>query len=274
MQAASRASLAEARERLRAIAGGAGTGRREVLAADLRGVAALLGREPGLRRALADPSRGDDVRTGLLDALLGERIGADAADVLRTVVSARWSGPGEFVDAVELLAVDAELADAAASDSLIEVEDQLFRFGRIVSGTPALSAILNDASVDLGRRAALVGDLLGDSVTPVAARLVVMAVHGVGGRGFDGSMQRITELVASRRDREIAYVRVAAPLSADQEDRIGARLATLYGRQISLKVEVDPRLIGGATIRIGDDLFDGSVARRLEQARSALTTSR
>ena len=272
MQGASRASLAEVRPQLEAVAGAAGTDR-VALAAELRAVAGLLVREPGLRRALADASKDTDARVRLLDALVGERVGAGTLEVLRAVVAARWSRPTDLVDTVELLAVDAELAESAASDSLSDVEDQLFRFARIVDGDPQLARLLADEGAAAERRADLVEELLNSgNANPVTVRLARAAVSGLGGRGFDGSLQRLIELTAARRDREIAYVTAAALLTAAQEERLAARLAEIYGRAVSLKVEVDPSLLGGVTVRVGDDLYDGSVARRLEQARSAFTT--
>ncbi|GAA3390174.1 F0F1 ATP synthase subunit delta [Cryptosporangium minutisporangium] len=244
---------------------------RNALAAELRAVADLLGREPGLRRALADASKSGGDRTGLLEALVGQRVGRTALDVLRAAVSARWSRPHDLVDAVELLAVDAELAEADANGSLSDVEDQLFRFARIVDGNPQLARLLADATAPAAQRAELANGLLEGHADPVTVRLVRTAVHGLGGRGFDASLLRLVELTAARRDREIAYVTAAAPLTPAQEERLAARLAAIYGRSVSLKVEVDPSLLGGVTVRVGDDLYDGSVARRLEQARGALT---
>jgi len=243
---------------------------RAALAADLRSVAVLLGREPGLRRALADATKPAEARTGLLEALVGQRVGAGALEVLRAAAAARWSSPHDLVDAVELLAVDAELAEAEATDSLADVEDQLFRFARIVDGHPRLGQLLADGSAPLEQRTELATGLLRGNADPVTVRLVAGAVHGLGGRSFDASLQRLVELTAARRDREIAYVTAAAPLTPAQEDRLVARLAAIYGRAVSLKVEVDPSLLGGVTVRVGDDLYDGSVARRLEQARGAL----
>jgi F-type H+-transporting ATPase subunit delta len=240
------------------------------LAADLRAVAVVLAKESGLRRSLADNSRAGGDRTELADALFEGKISAPGLEAVRAAVSAHWSRPGDLVDAVELLAVDAELALAENDDALSDVEDELFRFGRIVEGTPELAAILGDPSVAVERRAELVRDLLSEHANPVTARLAEMAVHGFGGRGFDWSLRRLGELAAVRRDRKIAYVVVAAPISDEQEERLVDKLSEIYGRRVAVLVEVDPDLIGGATVRIGDDLYDGSVVRKLELARAAL----
>lgn len=271
MQGASREALASVRPKLERAASAAGADR-VALAAELRSVADLLNREPGLRRALADASKPTEARTGLLEALVGQRISQDTLDVLWVVVAAKWSRVHDLVDAIELLAVDAELAEAAATDALADVEDQLFRFARIVEGHPELARLLSDAGVGPAQRAELVTGLLDGQADPVTVRLATVAVYGLHGRGFDASLQRLVELTAARRDREIAYVTTAAPLTPAQEERLAARLAEIYGRPVSLKLEVDSSLLGGVTVRVGDDLYDGSVARRLEQARGALAT--
>ena len=268
MQAASRASAAAARERLDAIVAKVDAAR---LADELRSVAGLLVREPALRRAFVDPARSAEARVELLENVFASQVSADTLDLLRTVVSGRWSTGSDLLNTVELLAVEAELAAAEKAGALADVEDELFRFGRVVAGDPQLAVALSDPTADPGRKTALLRDLLAGKATEFTVRLAEVAVNGLGGRGFDASLQRLVELTAERRDRQVAYVRVAAPLTDEQEERLSTRLSGLYGRQISLKVTVDPAIIGGATVQVGDDLYDGSVARRLDQARTALT---
>jgi F-type H+-transporting ATPase subunit delta len=230
----------------------------------------LLDREPGLRRALADPARSTDDRAGLLENLLTGKVSAEALDVLRVLVGGRWSTAADLVDAAELLAVQAELSAAEKAGALADVEDELFRFYRVVDGDTRLAGALSDTTAAADRKASLVRDLLGGKATDFTVRLVELAVNGLGGRRFDASLQRLIELTAERRDRQVAYVRVAAPLTDEQEQRLSTRLSGIYSRDISLKVTVDPTIVGGATVQVGDDLYDGSVARRLDQARTAL----
>jgi len=267
MLGASRESAAAAQERLDSLAAGVDAA---ALAADLRNVAGLLGREHSLRRALADPARKGEERVELLTGLLGGKVSAEALQVLTVLVGGRWSAASDLLTAVELLSVRAELSAAEQARALADVEDELFRFGRLAAGDNRLGGALSDTTAEADRKVELVRDLLSGKATEYTVRLVEQAVRGLGGRGFDASLQRLVELTAEARDRQVAYVRVAAPLTEAQEERLSARLSGIYGRDISLKVVVDPAVIGGATIRVGDDLYDGSVARRLDQARSAL----
>jgi F-type H+-transporting ATPase subunit delta len=267
MHGASRESAIAAQERLDAVVASADSA---ALSADFRAVAGLLDREPSLRRALADPTRPSADRSELLANLLGGKVSAESQQVLEVLVGGRWSGAADLVDAVELLAVQAELSVAEKAGALADVEDELFRFSRVVSGDPRLAGVLSDTTAAADHKASLVGDLLGGKATESTVRLVEMAVNGLGGRGFDASLQKLIELTAERRDRQVAYVQVAAPMTDEQEQRLSTRLSGIYGRDMSLKVTVDPTIIGGATVRVGDDLYDGSVARRLDQARTAL----
>jgi F-type H+-transporting ATPase subunit delta len=270
MQAASRESYRAAAERLDAYARGAEPTTVAGTADDLLAVADLLRREPRLRRALADPARSGDDRVALLINLLGSKVGADAQELLRTLVSGRWSAPSELLDGVERLGVEALLASADAAGDLGEAEDELFRFGQVVGAESKLSAALGNPVAPVAQRATLARELLGGKARPVTLRLVEVAMTGFGGRSFSGALTRLVELAADRRDRQVAYVTVAAPLSEQDENRLGAKLAEIYGRQITVKQTVEPEVLGGASVRVGSDLYDGTVLRRLNETRNAL----
>ena len=273
MQVASRSSLAEV---LKSLDDTDDTAERnesttlQRLADELLAAGRLLDREPVLRRSLSDPAASGEVRRELLDAIVAGQLSERAVDVLHKVVEARWSGPADLSDALELLAVHALLLAAQRDDALADVEDELFRFLRVVAGDSALRSALSDSTADPGRRDRLVSDLLAGKAQPTTEALVTVAVAGLGGRSFEPSLERLVELAAAQRDREVAYVTVASPLTEDQERRLEAVLARTYGKQISLLVVVDPTLLGGLTVRVGQELYDGSVSRRLKQVRSAL----
>lgn len=272
MQSASREALTTSRERLDSAADGLTADELGRLAEDLLGVAEVLVREIPLRRALSDPSRSGTDRSGLTERLFGPHVGAPALSVLTAMVGVRWSSPGDLVDAAEQLGVDAVLIGAEQAGALPEVEDELFRFSRIAGGHPALAAALADETATAERRAALVDQLLEGKARPATVRLARLAVSGFGGRAFESSLERLIELAAARRDHSVVRVRAAAPMTEQQERGLGSALAAAYGRQVSLQVEVDEALIGGAIVRIESDLYDGSVASRLAEARRRLTS--
>jgi F-type H+-transporting ATPase subunit delta len=239
------------------------------VADEILSVARLLRDEPRLRRALTDPSRPGADRADLVRSLVSGKVSKAAADATTQLAGGRWSRPSELLDATERLGVEAVLRSAAASDDLADVEDELFRFGQIVSGSPALAVTLSDPGAPASRRVKLVRDLLKGKAKPATLRLVEVALDGYGGRGFEFSLTRLVELIAAKRDREVAYVTVAKPLDDDAEERLSAKLSDIYGRPVSLKVDVDPRVIGGVSIRVGSDLYDGTILRRLNEAKQA-----
>jgi F-type H+-transporting ATPase subunit delta len=270
MQAASRESYKIAAERLDAYVRGTEPSAVASTADAILSVATLLRREPRLRRALSDPARSGGDRGALLGDMLGGRIGADALDLLVVLVSGRWSAPSELLDGTERLGVEALLASADKAGELGEVEDELFRFGQVVTGQSALSNALANSAAPVEQRGVLVGQLLAGKTRLATVRLIEVALSGFGGRSFSGSLTRLVELAAERRDRQVAYVTVAAPLSDEEERRLGASLAAIYGREVSVKQTVDPAVLGGVSVRVGSDLYDGTILRRLNETRNAL----
>ncbi|MBQ1071742.1 F0F1 ATP synthase subunit delta [Micromonospora sp. C31] len=270
MQAASRESYKVAAERLDAYVRGAEPSAVATTAADILLVADLLRREPRLRRALSDPARSGADRSGLLGELLRGKVGAEALDLIASLVAGRWSAPSELLGAAERLGIEGLLASADSAGELGEVEDELFRFGQVVAGSSELSSALSDSAVPADRRATLVDQLLVGKARPITGYLVGVALAGFGGRNLSGALSRLVELAAERRDRQVAYVTAAAPLSEEDERRLGASLSAIYGREVSVKQTVDPSVLGGVSVRVGSDLYDGTVLRRLNESRNAL----
>ncbi|MCO8272112.1 F0F1 ATP synthase subunit delta [Actinoplanes sp. TRM 88003] len=236
---------------------------------EILSVAGLLRAQPRLRRALTDPSRSGADRAGLVRSLLSGKVAEVVLDTLATLVSGRFSRPAELLDAVERLGADAVLDSAQKDGKLADIEDELFRFGQIVSGNSQLAVTLSDPGAPIERRVKLVEDLLKGKAQPATVRLAEIALEGFGGRGFEASLSRLVELTAAKRDREVAYVTVAKPLTDADEQALAAKLSDIYGRQVSLKVDVDPAIIGGVSVRVGSDLYDGTILRRLNAAKQA-----
>lgn len=269
MKGASRDSLATARETLGTLLRATDTDL-SALGSELFDVTAVLDRELALRRALTDASRSGDDRAGLARGVFGEQVGDGTLDVVVWAVRARWSAPRDLADAVELLAVESTVAAAEKAGRLDSVEDELFRIGRIVAGSPDLRVGLADRSAPLDARAALVEDLLEGKVTDETRRLVRQAVVAPRGRSFDRTLQEYGRVAADRRSRLVAKVTATAPLTEEQRGRLGAALARIYGHEVQLNIELDPAVIGGIRVEIGDEVIEGSVVSRLDDARRRL----
>ena len=272
MRGASRDSLAAGEAALAQVQAGSGDASASaVLAEELFSVASLLGREPGLRRALADPSGETASRRGLLDGLLGAQLGTGALEVLRALVAGRWASASDLVDSVDTLGVTAALRGAAADGALDEVEDELFRFSRLVEGEPVLRSTLTDPALPVERKRALLTGLLEGKARPVTVALVVHSVTVPRGRSIEQVLERLSRLAAAQRDRVLADVRVPMALDDDQRARLTASLSRAFSRTVQLQVTVDPTVLGGGVVRVGDEVIDASVAGRLAETRERLT---
>jgi F-type H+-transporting ATPase subunit delta len=234
-------------------------------------VVRLLDRSGQLRRALGDPTTARDARESLLDALLGAQLEPLAMRVLKDAVAQRWSSARDLVDAVEVLAVQAAFLVAEADGSLDDVEDELFRFSRIVAQDPSLRSVLTDRGLDGDRKTALLAGLLGDRTRPETLRLISALVLGPRGRTLEDGLAEYAGLAAEIRERSVARVTSAIRLTDAQEEQLAAALARTLGRAVQLQVDVDPAVIGGLVVRVGDEVIDGTTKHHLRAARVALT---
>ncbi len=159
---------------------------------------------------------------------------------------------------------------AKAEGTLDEVEDELFRFARSYESNDDLRDALSDDQIPPSKRQAIVEDLLGDSATPTTVQLISMVVGSGRGRDLPAIVDRMVQRAASAKDLEVAEVRSAVELSADQQDRLKAALANATGKNVALKVIVDPSVLGGLVATVGDTVIDDTVRTRLDQLKSRL----
>lgn len=235
------------------------------LADELFAVVDLLQGSPTLRRALTDPSTPAERRQGLASGLLQSRVSETAVGLVTEAVRKRLGGSA-LLDALERQAVRAVLKVAQNENRLDDVEDQLFRFGRLVEGDSGLRGAITDRSAAVRRRTELVESLLRDKAQPETVQLAKRAVHARE-RNFHRTLDSYVELAASMRDRVIATVRVARPLDLQQRERLEAALARQVGREVALQEVVEPDLIGGIRVELGDEVIEGTVAGRMEEVR-------
>jgi F-type H+-transporting ATPase subunit delta len=261
MRGVSADSLARTREALAEIAGGD-----ESLGTELFGVARLLDSNGTLRRALTDPARSGEAKSGMVEQLLRGKVSDSTLRVLRAAVSGRWSNSRDLPDALDDLSVEADVAYADEQGKLDEVEDELFRLERVVARERALADTLGDRNLPLEKRQQLIRGLLEGKADPATVRLAERAVAGRG-RSFAGSLTAYQSAAAARRNASIATVRVATDLSEAERTRLSAALGRQYGRNIQLNVIVDPAVVGGVRVDIGDEVIDGTIAAKLSDAQ-------
>jgi F-type H+-transporting ATPase subunit delta len=270
VQGASRESLAALRDRLGDLTDDLDEAALRQLSGELFSVVTLLAGPGGVRRTLSDPAIDATRKERFVDQLFGGRVSATTVDLLKQVARTRWSEPRDVVDAIENLAVETALVRAERDDQLDEVEDGLFRFERILASEHALRAALTDRNLPDDRKLDLLHRLLDEKVADTTFALVERGVLAPRGRTVERVLREYSELAASRRERLIARVTSAVALSEDQQDRLTEALRASTGKDIRLQLIVDPDLIGGLTVRIGDEQIDGSVLRHLTEARRQL----
>jgi F-type H+-transporting ATPase subunit delta len=241
-------------------------------ASELFTILTVLSSSVGLRRALTDNSRDKSAKADLISNLFGKNIKAEAQALLATAASLRWSSPAELADAVEQLAVEAQSAAAEKSNEQESLESELFDFARVLIANPDLRQGLNtSADSDEGKLALLDAVVKGKyaSSTHTLLQKVVTLRRG---RSIDATLAAYSHYVSTRNNRLIAHVKSAVAISDDQLKKLVAALSKQMGKEVHVNVEIDPKVLGGISIRYADDVIDGTIFNRLAEAGRALVS--
>lgn len=225
--------------------------------------------QSALKRAFTDPAASAQAKQGLARRLFEGKLGGQALDLLVQAVALRWRSGRSLVDAVERQAVRAELSSALAQGQLDEVSDELFRFSQTVQGSPELRAALSDRSRPLQGRQELVRSLLANKASGWTNSLAARAAAGRD-RNFETTIDGYLALASQLRDRDVAKVTVAREMTDEQKGRLQAALGRIAGRQVDLQFTIDPNVIGGVRVELGNEIIQGTIADRLEQAKRQL----
>jgi F-type H+-transporting ATPase subunit delta len=271
LRAASRAAFAALADDFDEAAGDLDADGLTTLADELASVVRLLIAEPALAKHLAEPVEDSSAKVRLTDRLLSDKVGAPAVRLIKTAASQRWSTESDLVDGVEHTARLALLKRAELEGKVDEVEDQLFRFGRVLDSQPQLTALLSDPTTPVDGRIALLNKVVdGSGVDGIAATLLSQTIGQLRGERADHAVVDLAELAVARRGEVVAHVSAAAELSDDQRSRLVELLSRIYGHPVSVQLNVDPELLGGLSITVGDEVIDGSIASRLAAAQNQL----
>jgi F-type H+-transporting ATPase subunit delta len=272
----------------------------EQVAEDLNAVAHLVSRTNALAVVLTDFAVPTSARKAVLEELLSTRVNAIALKiVLRAVDTGRVEElPTALHELYELARHMHDLAPqelraeepivsrtawreyvAGYSDAIFEsvtqtteleeIEDELFRFARVVESSPALRSVLSDTTVPLENRERILGDLLDGKVRPATSRLVRTTIQGRV-RDLASSLDWLAEQAARARGWRVARVYTGLPIDADEHRILAEALEHLTRQPVELQVLAAPDILGGAVIQIGDLLVDASAQRRLDQVEEHL----
>jgi F-type H+-transporting ATPase subunit delta len=273
MRSASRESLTDLVGRFEEAAGDIDDQGLSTLADDLTAVAKLLARESDVMRYLTVPAEDATPRVRLIERLVADKVGTPALDMLRAAVSLRWSDGSDLIDAVELVAQHALLVRAERAGQVDEVEDQLFRFSRVLDTQPRLDALLGDEKAPADGRVRLLHNVLdsaGGEANSIAVALLSQTVELLRGQQAQQAVLGLAEVVVARRGEIVAQVAAAAELTDAQRTRLTEVLSRIYGHPVTVQMQIDPELLGGLWISVGDEVINGTLSARLATAQAEL----
>jgi F-type H+-transporting ATPase subunit delta len=261
-----RGASAEARQELAARLEGI-SGDTATLGEELFAVASVLRGEAAVRRIATDASIEGDAKAGLIGNVFGNALGSDAVDLVKDAVRRRWTSPRDLADVIEYLGVLATVR--SAGDDGGRVSDELFEVRQTVDGHEPLRSALSDPARTVADKRGLLQQLFEGKVQSATLVLVGQAVSGSHG-SVDRGLEEFQHIAAEAKDEKIATVHTARELADDERERLTQALSRQYATSVHLQVVVDPDVVGGLRVEIGDDVIDGTVSSKLEDAQRKL----
>ena len=234
--------------------------------AELFGAVEILDGAVAARRVLTDPSIDAAGKRKFVGGIFDGKVSQATAAVLDAAVGGRWAAGRDLTDGLEIAGVAAytRAADAAGQGEVLE--NELFEAGRVIHDSAELRQVLSDKAVAAPAKAALLKNVFGGKVADATLALLTQAAVARTA-SFEKVLESFSRQVAAREDRLVAVARVAYELGDDERARLTAALTTRYGRAIQLNTVVDPNVIGGIAVSVGDEVVDATMSTRLEAAR-------
>lgn len=241
-------------------------------ASELFAIVDLLDDQAMLRRSLSDPSASFEGRAGLAASLFRGRVSAAALEVLTEALKATWSSGADLAAGLERQGIRLALASAHRAGQLDQASDELHTLATTIDGSPELAGVLRNQTYPVAAKQALIDRIIEGKVLPVTRILAARAVRARR-RNFARTVGETLQMAADLAGERIAKVTVARPLDESRISRLTQALAAQVGGPVALQIEVDPSVLGGINVAIGDDVFEATVAARLDHARRQLITS-
>lgn len=241
--------------------------RATTMAGDLFGLAATLRSEGTMRRFVADAAVDTRAKTGLVEQVFSGKVDDGSLALLTSAVGRKWTTPRDLVDALEYLGVVAHVASAGKDSE--RLADELFAFAQAVKDNPGLRDALADPARSNADKRGLLGTLLGGKALPATIALAEQSLSG-SHRTVSAALSEYQKVAADVHGQGVATVRVARPLPDAEVQRLAQVLSSQYGRPVHINMLVDPSVLGGIRVEIGDDVIDGTVSSRLDDARRRL----
>lgn len=269
MRGTSLRSLTAVRDRFTPVLAAAGSDV-AVLGEQLFSVLDALDSSASLRRSLSDPARVSADKAALARNVIPNGFDPRVIEVIEWLAAQRWVLDTDIADAVERLAVEATLKSADVRGQLAVVERELFTFVRALIDSSEARAVLSDPAVNAEARVRLLSAILGDRGDVVSRQLAARATRSPRGRRFSAILGWYGDVAAELRDRIVALVTTGSAFSTTQLERLESLLASAYGRQVHMNVNVDPSFLGGLRVQVGPEVMDATVLTRLVAAQRRL----
>jgi len=230
-------------------------------------VSRLMRGEAGLRRFATDAALPAEAKQGMVQQVFSGRVGDATLDLLTDAVGRRWTLSRDLADVLERLSEIAVVRSAGAKAG--QLTDELFQLSGIVDGNPALRSALSDPARSVEDKSALLDSVLEGVALPATVTLAKQSLAGTY-RTTTAALATYREVAAHSKGEVVATARVARPMTAADQKRLTEILGRQYDTTVHLNVVVDPEVLGGIRVEIGDEVIDGTIASRLDDARRRL----
>jgi len=266
LKGSSRLSLVATRAQLEKLISSGDASAAAKTSSDLLAIVTVLDSSIALRRALTDYARDGASKVELSKVVFSGVQSGNAFALLSMMVGLRWSSPRDLGDVIELLGVEAASVSVEKASQLDQLESELFAFAQIVAKNPELRATFALRSTSEVKKSNLVSALLSGKALQASIDLISFLVDHPRGRNLESGLNEFADVISARKARLIAHVVSANPLTSEQTTRLTSALTKMMGHEIRVNVSIEKEVIGGLSIRIADELIDGTLIARLAQA--------
>lgn len=268
----SRQSLAALRVALDNTLKGVSAGDASSISNDLFKALVAINSSTGLRRALTDSARDASSKSELVSDLFKKSLSGPALSLVATATALRWSAPSGIADAIEQIAVEAEATAANLSNSLDQVQSEIFTFSKLLIENPDLRTALSERAQSPESKQALLKDIFGSKFCASTNSLLSHSVENRSARSIEKAIAAYSHALTARRNRVSAHIKSSIALSDGQAKKLTDSLTKQVGQPVHLNIEIDPSVLGGISIRFGDEVIDGTISNRLAEASRALVS--
>lgn len=225
-----------------------------------------------LRVAVADTSLKPEQRSGMIGDVLSGKVADTTMSVLKQAAEQDWSTPREFREGLVHLGRRALLRGAESEGKLEHVENELFALSRLLEREGELTQLLSDRRATADQKRQLLASVLYGKVSMYTEALALQVIGRPEHNPVD-DIAAVSRESAELTGKTVAEVTSATELTDAQRETLAEKLGKIYGREMAIHSEVDPSLLGGVTIRVGDELIDGSTRGKLSRLRADMAAN-